>query len=616
MIPKYPFPRQRGQISRAHLTHITLALLFLIWNLYRTLQAVQTESDELQVKIFDSCTELEDDANQFMIVPQILANKTTETTVRLVKATVKKTLHMLGMTIRLGGEAIAYIVESYRAIVVCLIQSIVDVMMDLINQTKGQVLDGLDQAGNAATNGINTATNSVASAANTVIHGIDFLGLVHNDPVPVNTKLSLPALTDQTRQAVANFHIPTMEELILDGDLLIKKPFNDLADLVESSGANILGIDNNALDIHMNIPRLQFCQNIDLHVIDDMAGYFEQVLKICMGLVALTIVTCALFHAYMIRIDFGIQTFLLDKQLSTEFGTGVILDKDVSIQFAHNLRHPISSNLSRKVADLFRCKKINGRNNARQRCRWFFEYVSHNPSLLCMLVGTLGIVTGAIQLHVIDQVQNTYIPQLRAEITNQTLGAVDNMNYGISQYTTKFITDTNNALTAMEDDINGKAFKPIEDANKFLNTTIINFINSAVSFVENTMHLNFLAPFLNKATACILIKRITKLADFMDMLTSFRVDLPKLSPDLMQFNLVHMNSTIYRSQVRIFGGMVEYRGKNGSTQSRHVDGYLGKFVNVWQERVEQQMFLSKWTFMFSMIVVGQGLLGLVYMFIV
>ncbi len=228
------------------------------------------------------------------------------------------------------------------------------------------------------------------------------------------------------------------------------------------------------------------------------------------------------------------------------------------------------------------------------------------------MIGFTGILLGQFQLHTIERIRFQYIPRLNHEISSRMMLAAWEVNSIVQSATQDFLLRSNQTMDDLEVNFNNVTMEPLQVFNRNFNSSLNKALDDALFFWRDTLKLQVFMPILDRLIDCFIRRNVIGIANIVESVASFRLNLPRLDENLLQFNLEHLNTTMKREQVNLLGGFVRNKTSGDVIYRRGRTEYV---IDYWEGRVQHQMTFSTWTFVFGIIIVIQGLFGLAWSWI-
>lgn len=605
MFPKYPFAGRLAQQSRAYISRSILALLYLIWDLVSNYLEL---SDSLKEDIMDRCDTVQDSVNAILSTPRQIAYKLNENTVKWINRSVKMVMRSLTVGIDLIGRVLVFVFNSIYSVAHCLVESVVGAGLDLL---EGFTKDIMNFAQGTVDVGIKIA-NWFSDAAEAVAN---FFSPTKVD-VPNVEPYKIPSTIPDALRKINEEFSSKMPEAKVEEWLM--KPFNLAVEAIEAQGNDLMLPANTSLipASSIRVFTVQLCDRDgnsifgqQLGFVDEISSIMHQICLACIGLASLTVVVVIVMRLFFIRrVTSKHEARLAKVNELIETQPHLLTPQSFRI-IQHELQYPTTTKLSKWAAGADKSitlyeepKSTEDRSQVERvwRRRWFADYVLHGPSIVLLATGVAGLLFCFIQLQAISNIRSSIVPQVKGQINTRSTQMVQYSNRKIAQNAQEFINNTNSALEYHENQVNSRVFEPMENVFIAVNGTLNHVLDDVGNFFKGTLGLSIFGSLIDRLFSCLARFRARSFAQFMDLINSLKLRLPRIDEEMFQINEALVQDKIDAFNVEMFGDGEQSSGK------------LGMILAKVETRIRRQMIFYGIAAGLGIMVIVQGLVAYLY----
>ncbi|KAJ3173096.1 plasma membrane fusion protein prm1 [Geranomyces variabilis] len=550
-----------AKISRAFVTNIVFSLVIVLLALITLSQQVQERGEQAKQSMQRACSGLEVGATALASLPHYAADGVNRMTIDGVNGIVTHTASMLVGAVQLLNQLILMLVERYTSLLFCLLDVVVqlavgtvalyaDEVVSFLNTQLAAISDALTSS-LALLNGelqsfqseIGDVINSIAglfggSVSTEVFAPVTFPGVSNklNFQIPKDFITTLQTLTVPT--------LASLEQKLAD---LISKPFLMLEALIDKELSDLTGLATT--DVIVPVPsavaRISFCaDSMDYDWIRVMVAAINKALWL--GIYLLIAVAAGAIVSNIVAISYKhwlfereVRSFskVLQKhqQLNDHIGDKEELpNKKQSRAIARDLIHAATHPTAYRFTTWF--TRFTARSEQGSiRFRWFIDYISHPPSLVCFFAGFVGIGMVLLQMWLISEIQGQTDDAVAKSLTASMDRVIDHVETAMVGVAQPYADSINGRLDSLESTVNGALFGWVGTIMDAINNTLLVFacgLDSALSGVFDSVPP--LQTALDGFVKCVLGSSVTSLESIATGLKSHaEVNLPRINVSML-----------------------------------------------------------------------------------
>ncbi|KAJ3172799.1 plasma membrane fusion protein prm1 [Geranomyces variabilis] len=550
-----------AKISRAFVTNIVFSLVIVLFALITLTQQVQDKGEEAKQSMQRACSGLEVGATALASLPHYAADGINSMTIDGVNGIVTHTASMLVGAVQLLNQLILMLVERYTGLLFCLLDVVVQLAVGTVamyaDEVVGFVNTQLAAISDALTSSLallNGELQSFQSEIGDVINSIAgvFGGSVSADvfePVTfpgVSNKLNFQIPTDfvTTLQTLSVPTLASLEQQLAD---LISEPFEMLEALIDTELGDLTGLATT--DVIVPVPsavaRISFCAaSMDYGWVDVMVAAISKALwlgiylliAVAAGAIVSNIVAISYEHWLFEREVRSFSKVLQQhQQLHDQIGAKEEQpNKKQSRAIARDLIHAATHPTAYRFTTWF--TRFTARSEEGSiRFRWFIDYISHPPSLVCFFAGLVGIGMVLLQMWLISEIQSETGDAVAKSLTASMDAVVRNVETAMVDVAQPYADSINGRLDSLESTVNGVLFGWVGTTMDAINNTLLVFasgLDNALSGVFDSVPP--LQTALDGFVQCVLGSSVTSLESIATGLKSHaQVDFPRINVTML-----------------------------------------------------------------------------------
>ncbi|KAJ3179062.1 plasma membrane fusion protein prm1 [Gaertneriomyces sp. JEL0708] len=484
-----------AKLSRAYVTHSVFSAAVVVYFLLTLSRVIDYKADSIKRELEQSCRGMEVAASSLAAVPHFAAATINEAVIASVNSVTSHTARTLSAAISLLNSLIILIVGQYTNLLFCLLDSIVGAAVGVIADYAREVADfvnaqlrEIERVLLASLQLLNSELNKVANAlggaANTiaqifggrvdigVFEPIDFPSVKRklNWQIPLEFVEEIENLRDK---------VPKLSDLQEKLMSLISSPFELLEGLIEREVSTILVLsdDFQTIPIPSSSSKVSFCgRYMDYRWVDTVVEALRHGLIIgaiiMAGLAGLSILANVVMVIWEHRMfERKVQSYsriMRERPTSEAARASQANARDLIHAAASPARHIWTKRLGR----VFSRSEV-GQN----RLRWFVDYVSHRPSMLCLSAGVAGLAMLWLQFLLIDVMKERTAEAISTALVVSSTKLAKAVSAELYSATEPYVTGVNGRLDLIENKANQALFG-------WVNTTL-DAVNNSMSQFEN-----------------------------------------------------------------------------------------------------------------------------------
>ncbi|TPX45148.1 hypothetical protein SeMB42_g01598 [Synchytrium endobioticum] len=605
------------KLTQAYATYHVFFIVFILLLLYMNLVPyINAQAQHAKDEIYATCWLAQNATNSLMVLPTTTATALNAATDKAINSLIKHTAEGLVAAIHIITFIIQFFIRRYTKLLTC--------VLDLVINSS---LGSLDAYANDIRNYLNIATSNIKSGLSTALSSISSLGGLIHGPDPSALLYQLDRLVPEIpAEFVTRIHdltakVPSMVDVERTLENLVLLPFAAIEKLAAAQ------FDNFQVQARFPVPALptpvEFCSGIDTSFIDFIVVQFMRGLSyVCIMLVALMIgailingVYISIKHhfqqkrmkalkkivqfatndpivktAKMNHLDENIDPVAAadgtDSELATPSHRNTpYADDDATFKIMFGMLHP-------RIAGLIMNARSRLSPKARARIMWFVTYTYHPTSLICLSLGSLGLLATTILGNNLNAIRKVV-----QSVATEGLGfvvetVVQKVNATLGQTAIDYAIMTNQAIKSVQDDsnrvlfgwvytttstVNGSvgivvdgftttildplaAVPPIQSAvRNFVDCLILSIVTDfqeAVIYLQNNLHIKL--PVINERALAVdpatirnaIVKSVTNNKK-VEKVVSELID--NIQAEILRYQFMFIVLTIFGSLVIVFG---------------------------------------------------------------
>ncbi|KAJ3023757.1 MutS protein msh5 [Thoreauomyces humboldtii] len=529
-----------GKLTRTFVTNIIFSLVVVLYALVMISQAVTEKGEQVIISMQRACTGLEVGATALASLPHYAADGLNSMTINGINGIVQHTSTMLVGFVVLLNQLILMVVERYTGLLACILDVIVQLavgtvayyaaeIVDFINTQIASIESALTASLAILNNELQTFESDLGSAINTIANV--FGGTVNTDvfaPVTfpgVTRRLDFSIPTDfiATLQALPS-EIPSLASLEAKLASLISEPFGMLESLIEEKLGDLTGISSSEMLVAVPDPsaRVTFCDaSMNYEWVYTMVGAINKALSLgiylIIALMAATVLANIIVTIYdHYAFEREVKSFSTVLQGHRELNDKLISgDEPPSRKQARAISRDLIHAATRPT--LYLCttwftRAISRSEAGSIRFRWFIDYVSHPPSLICFMAGLSGIAMILLQIWMIQIVESTTTTAVASSASASMDKIVGNVELAMVAVAQPYVDGANARLSDIEYEANHVLFGWVNTTMNAINSTIFVFADGLSEALDDVFDsVPPLQTALNGFVYCVLGSNIQSL---------------------------------------------------------------------------------------------------------
>ncbi|KAI9091727.1 hypothetical protein DFS34DRAFT_596972 [Phlyctochytrium arcticum] len=575
-----------AKLTRTFATHIVFCLVVLLFSLIMLSQAVKEKGEETKRHLRSGCNGMEVAATAMASIPRYAADGFNKATVKSINMMTKSMANMLSGTVAMLNELVLMVLQSYTSLLFCVLDAIVGAAVgtvsmfaeditNFINNQLRLIQNALDKSLNVLNGQLQDFIEKLADAIETVA---EVFGAQINNGI--FSPISFPSVSGKLNFQIPLAFVDVLKNLGNDipsfqslgnqlGDL-ISIPFKRLEALIDADLAGLHGISaqTELIKLPVAAARVSFCEDaVDYTWVDTIVKAFNYTIYVGVGVIAavallsiLANIWMTLYSHWQFEQSVGRYAKILSEHQGIErlapsskqnYTTGRSKEDRRQIRaIARDLMHAAASPALYIFINTV-ARTLRFSHQGKVRFRWFVDYVSHKPSLLCLSAGIMGLGMIYLQLFLIDSVKEKTSTEVQ-ETVNQSMDKLSvsilSVLYGIAD---PYVVDTNEFISDVEETANTVLFGWIGEIMGAVNRTMSVFetgfddvLNSAFATVPP------LQNGLRNLVDCILGSKIRTLQQVSEAIaTKSHLAFPRINSDaLIGFGYSEVRSQLVNAQ--------------------------------------------------------------------
>ncbi|KAJ3271133.1 plasma membrane fusion protein prm1 [Borealophlyctis nickersoniae] len=601
-----PYIGLKAKLTRAYATHIVFSILLILSMIFVLSQSLQNHGDQAKQRLESACTAMEVASTALASIPHYSARTVNTATVKTINAMMNQVGHTLAGAVHLLNSLVLYLLRRYQRLLLCVLDTLITAGVNAVSNYADQITSFL----NTQLAGINGAVNS----------GLSVVNGKANIQIPRDFVDTLRGLKDK---------VPTLDDVEAKLGDLISTPFKALEGLIETRMANLSSLANveGFVPVPDQASDIRFCEgHLDVGWVDTVVHALTMCLGIAAGVLILVALLVIAFNALLIiydhvRFERGVRAYAGILRERGLFGNGVsgadtvVTDSEARSQ-ARDLIHA-ASNPTLYAMTLRLTNRFFKSPTSRTRARWFLDYVSHKPSMICLAAGLLGLIFFGLQIWLIGVVKSgtanivaTEMETSVDKVTDLVTGAL----YGVAH---PYVASLNAKLDGVEVEANDVLFGWLNGTFDAINNTVSTFTTGFTDVLNSALApVPPLRDAVMQFTNCLLGSSLESLETIAtDLRTKMHVSLPRVNDSsVAQIDGPGVRQMLARS-AQMMGNK---NGQNGTVQAANVDSgslfrtELEDLLDAYKRTLQKHITPFIWLTFFgaSVIFVGLGRVAL------
>ncbi|KAI8916646.1 hypothetical protein DFJ77DRAFT_548256 [Powellomyces hirtus] len=565
-----------AKLSRAFVTNIIFSLVIVLVTLITLSDGVEEKGEEAKRSMQRACNGLEVGATALASLPHYAADGLNRITIDGVNGIVTHTASMLTGAVNLLNQLILMVVERYTGLLFCLLDVIVQLavgtvsmyaeeIVTFINTQLASIASALDASLGLLNGQLSNVQQELGEAVNTIA-GV-FGGTVNSvifEPVTfpgVSRRLNfqIPTSFIDTLKNLAN-NVPTLSSLEKKLADLISEPFEMLEALIDNELGGLTGLASS--DVVVPVPdasaRILFCEeSMSYEWVDVMVAAVQKALLLGIYLVIAAGAMTIIFNVIVIIYDHRsfereVRSFskilqghqnLLDHLDDKEAPPNKKQSRAIARDLIHAASHPTLYRFT-----VWFTRFVSRSEKGSLRFRWFLDYVSHPPSLICFFAGLMGLTMVLLQIWMIGAIKAETAEAVSEGITASMDRLILTVETAMVDFAQPYVDSTNDRLNTIETTANDALFGWVDTTMDAINNTLFVFARGLDEALDDVFaSVPPLQTAMTSFVACVLGSNMMTLEAVSQGLRSHaQINFPRLNTSA----LLGMDSTTIRKHLR------------------------------------------------------------------
>jgi hypothetical protein len=387
-----------------------------------------------------SCESVQSTADSLTLLPKTMQSQAQRSIISAAKTAVNGISKAIRVSIEILKWIVKFVIERYEKLLICLVDTLsktavsaaaaqaIMIMQAVQTQTnvirKGLKYDieQLNKALDVMEQGLNTVPENIGSVV------LDALNIPKNDQNVVNIDIphvpvdwtdkitfDIPMNVVDTLRNASN-QVPSLDKMKSQFADLVTTPLGMLQTLVKDSMDKVSGKVDQFSFRPLGMSNIPICNVKTLNVtwLDQLSAAYSSNLSLVI-ILAIVFLLVAIFlsiavthrrfqfkskrFAYLEAVMFGSKTLIQDPLVHEDCARQIHVQDSILAT-----ESPIRYRVTRTIMDRFNPM-------TRRKWLWFFDYVSHAPSLLCLWLGLVMILSVETTMIVLHQTKDMVKPQ-------------------------------------------------------------------------------------------------------------------------------------------------------------------------------------------------------------
>ncbi|KIY61770.1 hypothetical protein CYLTODRAFT_495068 [Cylindrobasidium torrendii FP15055 ss-10] len=593
--------------SLSWLAYPIISLIFVAFRLQSSLDSTNNAIDSAKANLISACKAAEEAATSTASMPRYLALAMNEQYSDAVNASLNAARATLVVSLTIMEAIINFIIDIYRSTLLCFVELVIRGGLAIMIGA----VDELNKAVTTVASGIQDGIQSSISSANSVIQGaVDAINKVNPfDDVSAPTidtpdlsGLNNVTLPDSFSQGIRdlNSSLPTFDDIKEKIKAVIDTPFELLKKEINETFAG-MSMSPKGMPVP-ELSRVQFCQDMDTSVVDDLGHDLVKITKIAIILivvVALILIGLnCLLEWYMWRsqerhFEYIRQAWATDPSVHHVQGESahqVSLTNHNLLMLHNTSEHPLITRICNVMSARLHLSSAQHNN-----MQWFFSYIFYPPALACLLIGLFGLLAIELQLLAMQPLVDHYKEQAASTASGFSNTIALSLNANMQNQSAAYASSVNAQVDSMQTQINEGMFGWVENTTSTLNETIVEFYDAVQDGVSAVFEGTILEDAAQEFIHCLIGTKVEAIENALTFLhDNLQVDLPRMN-----------NSALVLSQSQVDEASAPIAAAAIGSGDDDDGGVVGKLVNSYsnslkKERITFGIFLGLWAFVVLM----------------
>ncbi|EKG21949.1 hypothetical protein MPH_00870 [Macrophomina phaseolina MS6] len=492
-----PYLGLRARLSQVWINRWTILLLLV---LVRVLIATANLNDNLssaRTEALSACTSVESVGSAMASMPHYMSKGVNQITTSGIEKTVSGLMSMLDLIVTGVEELVVFYINLLTSTYVCLITLAVRGSLHTVIEAAEFIGDGLNKTLDVVGDNIADVAGAFQDEVNKLIDGINSIPQIFGgdgmDKLNLTSEidelknLQLPAGYDQGLEKLNN-SIPTFDQVQNLTNSALRLPFELVKQLINEKTGNYTFNDS-----IFPVPakeKLTFCS--DSNGIND---FFD-------GLVKTEIVAKRVFIAVIVVLAVLVcvpMAWREIKRWQTMQRRAQLVSQTAydPLDVVYIASRPYSSSIGIWLANRF------GSTRRQIAVRWAVAYATSTPALFVLCLGLAGLFACLCQYILLKTIEKE-VP----ELTQQVGDFADKVVFALNNASESWANGTNNAIGALNTDLNDDLFSWVNTSTKAVNDTLNVFVDEMSDALNATFGGTVLYDPIKDVLNCLVVMKI------------------------------------------------------------------------------------------------------------
>ncbi|CAG8564516.1 1332_t:CDS:2 [Paraglomus occultum] len=574
----HPYIGLRAKLSQAWLAYPIIALLFIVFRLLSAIKTIPTLVDEIKQNALRSCNALETATSTVTSLPHFMAGGFNRATVDGVNLSIKAIANTLDLAILALEGIIIWLISIFKSTYRCLLELAIRGSLDAVQ-------DAIATVTQAVTNNLAGIKSSIDSQVNSLN---DALNSVRQNPVVSNLNINIPTITISATDGLTNMQfpaidqgigqlnnsLPTMDEIESKLDSLISIPFDQLRTLIQTSMSNV-HFNESVLPVPPK-NQITFCaDNLDLSIVDKISH--DLVKAAYIGLAVLVVIALLMIAGNAAVIWYSHRRFMrhVDRTKKTISLVTFTHTRETTIEIIKIAERPLITRWFIKASRFFK-------NPDHQHLfRWFWDYILNRGALVCLAIGLVGVLGIYLQLAILDGIRGSYQQPLTDTINTFGNVVLDKINGALNDTSRNYASQSNSAISNVENDINTELLGWVNTTTTALNNTLNSAVDDITTFINGTFGgVPVLLTAVSQVLNCLLFVKIRGIqAGLTFIQENASINLPRVNDSILLVDRSNMQEVVDQATTQLVGSP-------GSDSS---GGEIGRLFDVYESSLKSEL---------------------------
>ena len=522
-----PYIGLKARLSQIWINKWTVMVILVIVKLLLFQQSVQYSLNSALTYSNSLCESTQSLLSNAVSAPHYLAATANSLIETGMNDAISGLINMLMLIITGVENLIIFALDMTIGTYACLTIAVIDA-------AAGTAINATESIISFANSSLSTITNDLEKGLNEisdVINGVDGLlsdvaNLITNGNSQIGTvNLTIDSLKNFTIPSSINTeltnlqqNLPTYDSVKNATEQLIKSPFDSLKNQLNSSLA-AFAFNSSALNVP-SVQTMNICNN-NGELFDALQQAIQLATKVILALLSIAAVLICAPVAYQEIIQWRwLKQCAKQEQVHGSFPE----DKELEIMTA---LQAAQSHMKVRVQN-FVSKRLDG-DSDRILAKWWVDYITYQPALLCLELALCGIMVVILQYIMLLQVKK-YLPALEQQ-------SAQNLNDILTILTDSAIgwaNNTNAQINSTESNINNNLFGWVQTSTLSVNNTLYSFASSMNSTIAQDFQGTPLYSPVSSIMQCVIGSKLQEAEQGLTWIhNNAKVSLPRVNETIL-----------------------------------------------------------------------------------